>query len=352
MKSAVFLFSFGFVFSMGFFSVQFQPVEADTLDLPQSCPNDYYSFLLTVRSEHTRQQGIRDVFTLGYCQLYDITELNEALDSLNEAFRAAAFNCEDTSTYKEDYEAILMEQYFVRNVQKTKADVINTEDAEQYEALKTSLLENLRREMVEVFVTQEKRLSEEDLNDYFEDWSSKYDDRIGDYNQCEEGPWAELEDTWSDFIETIQSLDIEVDQPESQSFEDLNNVNSNLSEETNAIGRAFLGTWEYFKNLKNQHEADVEDAVTVKDLGDSGEVYTFDEVLEVLTESDEVFETSIAAQERLSRYELLYGLGSARASTDMQIILVQLNSVLQESNSKDFPNITALSSKVYDKQCN
>ncbi len=325
---------------------------AETVELPQvnMCGDEYYSFILTVRSENTRNQGVKDAFTLPYCQLYDIMALEDELDGVRDEFRTAAFDCADTSIYEEKYHEILMEQYFVRNVQKSKSDVISSKDAEEFDDMKDKLLERLKEEMTAIFVTEEARISAPTFDTYFTNWSAQYDDRIGDYNQCDEGPWAELTGTWQDFIETLSELKIEVKEPEIKAPEFNADADSDI--DMGATGKSVLNTWEYVKNLGNKNKVAIEEPPTVEDLSQSDEVFSYGGILALLNMDEVLYSIENNAADRMSRYSLLYGSGGAVAATDMQSILVQLNLVLQQSNTKDFPNIIEKAAKVYDKQCN
>lgn len=326
--------------------------EVETLEV-NGCGGDYYAFLATVRSENTRAQGMKDFFTLPYCQLYDIMELDEELDELRDAFRSASFNCEDTSAYEEQYHEILMEQYFVRNVQKSKSDVINTKDAEEFEEKQQELLDRLYEEMYLAFVIDEDRVSETTFDEYFTNWSAKYDDRIGDYNHCEEGPWAELTETWTDFVETISELSIDIDQPEKRSFKDIAvpETEVDVDEDMSSMGKSVLNAWEYVKNLANKEKVDIEAPLTLENLPED-EPTTFENIFGVLNVSSEIYTIETNAADRMAKYKLLYGYGGAVATTDMQSILTELNRILEESNTKDFPNIQSAAAKIYDKQCN
>ncbi|MFA4814713.1 MAG: hypothetical protein WC924_00085 [Candidatus Gracilibacteria bacterium] len=320
-----------------------------------SCPDDYYGFILTVRSENTRNQTIKDAFTMGYCQLFDIMALDDELDNLREGFRAAAFECADTTSYKKEYVRILLEQYFVRNIQKNSSDVIDVDEAAEYDALKEARLTKLKKDMSQLFVVEENRVSESTLNDYFENWASKYDDRIGDYSKCEEGAWTELTVTWNDFVETIKELSVDIDTSHTISFKDNISVDNDLGagvKKFRDTGRSILDGYEYYKNLMGLGEAEVEAPVDVSDLSGSDETYTFGTILEVLEE--DVTRATIEAEsvDRMAKYKILYGEGGAVAATDMQSILEYLNQIISESNTKDFPTIITGVSKIYDKQCN
>lgn len=329
--------------------------QAASISDAATCPDDYYGFILTIRGETLRDQSIKDFFTMGYCQLSDIMELDDELDSLREGFRAAAFECADTSAYKEDYLRILLEQYFIRNIQKTRSDVIDVDEAAEYDAVKEERLTALKNDMIQLFVVDESRLSESTLNDYFDNWVAKYEDRIGDYNQCEEGAWAELTVTWNDFVETIEELSVDIDTSNQVSFEDNVSVDNDLdsaAEDVRDAGKSFVDSWGYFKNLVGLGEAEVEAPTDVSDLSSSGDTYTFGTILEVLEEDTTRAVIESESAERMAKYKILYGEGGAVAATDMQGILEELNRITIESNTKDFPGIITGVSKVYDRQCN
>lgn len=328
---------------------------ADSFD-GLGCASEYYSFILTVRNEDTREQFIQD-FRRGFCQLNDIMKLDDELDTVRENFRSASFNCSDTAAYKEDYKRILMEQYFVRNVQQSRSDVIREKEAAAFNAAKDEVLTALKAQMKDIFVDGSNAyFSESDFNDYFDSWVLKYEDRIGNYNQCEEGGFAEIKDEWDDFMETINSLGegIDIDKGEPLSFKDNIKVDNDLDEgvdQVKDVGKSMLKSYEYYKNILNLGNVDVEAPVEVKDFSGSDSSYSFGTVLETIEKDNIRVIIEAESVERMSKYKLLYGEGGAVAATDMQGILQYMNQITSETNIKDFPNVLKDVEIVYDRQC-
>ncbi len=345
---------FTLLFTVGLAAPLLSAEAEETIDV-QSCPGDYYDFIVGARGEGTRFMTIRAAFTAGYCQFSDVMKLDDELDTLRDNFRTAAFSCADTSAYKKDYQRILMEQYFVLNVRKVRSDVVDEQEAEQYNELNDAILDQLKTEMKDLFVTKEKRVSESVFNDYYTSWAVKYEDRLEKYSQCDEGGFAELSSTWEDFTKTIKELSIDIDKPDKLSFKDNIQVDNDLDEAGDQLrdtGKSMINTWEYYKNLLTIENSENVSPATIKDLSDSEEVLTFGTALEVLAEENTRALIEAESAERMARYRLLYGEGGAVAATDMQGILEYMNQIIAETNAKDYPNILTDVSKVYDRQCN
>lgn len=357
------------LFALGFILGQLMPVSksnAVSLDF-STCPGDYYSFLLTARGVKQRTQFFSDLFTLGYCQVSDILELEDQLKALREGFRAAAMACEPTTTYKAKYNELIMEEYFVRNVQSVKSDIISEKDAEDFDALKADIMERLKKNMAEQFVAKEKRVSQGTLDTYFKSWAEKYDDRIGKYNRCDEGAWAQLSTTWTDFTDTLNDIhtDFDIVKPEYKSLKDIRKPETDVdisAEDLKTIAEMGQGAveavksgidlWKFYKANYFKRELDVENAPTIKDLSESGKAYTYQGALSALSSGEGTEEIEKASAERMARYQFLYATGGSQAATDMEGIIHTLNLVLEESNTRDLPNIKAMASQIYDKQCN
>lgn len=340
----------GLLFTLGVLLTHALPVDAAITN----CSDSYYSFILTARSEATRKQSFSDFFSLGYCQLNDIMELEDQLDEIRDQFRETASSCGDTTEYRERYSEVLMEEYFVRNIQKSKSDVLNAVDEERLKALKQEKLDKLKAKMKTLFVDTEGRVDADTFDDYYANWSSKYDDRIANYAHCEEGAWAELQSTWQDFVEDINALDIDVKKNDSaMSFDvdtdvDLDTVDQ---PEMSGQGKATIDPSGYIDAKTEQQEAEVSARTSVQDLSEAGTPLTFEEALKTLNGSSIRFNIQTNAAERMGNYEVLYGVGGAVAATDMQSVLVYLNDTLQGSNAKDFPNIIKAANQIYGKQC-
>lgn len=310
------------------------PVEAAV-----SCIGDYYSFIRRVRSEHTRNEYFKDFATLGYCQANDIIKINDELEDLRDTFRTAASSCGDTSQYKEKYGELLMEAYFVRNIQKTPSDVIDDGEVDKITAQKKSKLSRLLREMQKIFVTEEARVDEEKLNDYFDKWSSEYDDKIVKYAACDEGPWAELTGTWNKFLATLKSIKIKPDKqeytPPTADFVPRANISQNIVD--------------YYNKFREHRVEKVTDKQTVEEAVDSAG--SFDDVYDVLNQSAQTYNTEIDSATRMARYQILYGEGGARVSTDFQTMVRDLNTVIKTTNNVEFKEIKKRVAQVESKQC-
>lgn len=317
-----------------------------------TCSSEYYDFILNVRSENTREQFIQD-FRRGSCQLNDIRKLDDELDTVRENFRTAAFNCTDTSAYQKDYQRILMEQYFIRNVQQNRSDVIREKEAVELEAAKEAILDGLKTQMHSLFVVKEGRVTKGVFDDYFDSWVLKYEDRIGNYSRCEEGGFAEITETWNDFVKTLESLSVDVDtsRKNNDNFT-LDNDLDQEQEQLGEIGRSTINKWNYYKSLMGINKAEVEEAAQVSDFDGTGEVFTFGSALNILQSDTTRTIIESESAERLAKYKLLYGEGGAVAATDMQGVLQYMNQIISETNAKDFPGILTGVKGVYDKQCN
>jgi len=324
--------------------------------LDAMCPDDYYGFILTVRDENTRHETFSDLFTLGYCQLNDILELDSELDALKEDFRNAAFECKDTGTYKKKYQEILMEQYFVRYVQESKSDVLNSKDEETLAAMKEEKLKVLKEEMRGLFVAgEDPRVTEDTFDSYFDSWSLKYDDRIADYRHCEEGAAAELSETWNDFWDTVKGLEWQKPDTDKNPWEgllDKEAMKESAGEEWQDFGKTFINAWDYLTKENVFTQMKVESAATPETVANSEADVTFEEALKALSEGGLTYDSSSSSAERMARYKMLYGYGGSVMATDLQGVLNALNGVVSDTNTKDFPKIAVFLSKIYDKQCN
>ncbi len=350
-----------FTFSIGFgMPLLLAHAEDEALVDAQTCLGGYYSFLVNVRTENMRAETVKDFFSMGYCQLNDIIQLDEELNVLRDQFRSAASNCQDTNAYQEDYRRILMEQYFVRHVQNTRSDVINEIDSEQLADLTEEKMALLWEDMLEKFVKEENYVTEELLEDYFAVWMSKYEDRLIQYRLCEEGAWAELESTWQDFIESTQELsevakgidDTFKNADKDSSFKEIfvPNVTVDADNEMTSFGGAIQNAWEYMQSEKEKQESKVEAPLDVSGLSELGLV-TYEQALFNLGQASNVYAIELAGADRMARYKVLYGMGGSLASSNMQGTLMQLNSILTEVNTKDLPNITMGAATISDRQC-
>lgn len=307
----------------------------------KTCPNDYYGFISKVRTEKERFENFEDFFSKSYCQVEDIIQINDEIEDVSKSFREAALSCEDTGDYRKQYVKLVMELYFVRHVQEVPSDVIDESELEKIEEQKDKILGDLHDKMYQLYVIEKEQVSKADFETYFEGWTSEYDDRIGDYSNCEEGPWAELSEIIDNFKETLESLSVETDEEEKVPEEEEENFSfrTDISKDVKEFYKKFL--WE--------EETKVEDEVSTSEaVGESGSIW---ETFELLENDDDRFAMDIASAERLARYKILFGEGGAKVSDNLQAVVVELNGVIEETNIKQFPALIQKTGSVYDKQC-
>lgn len=310
-------------------------VDADSGDI-YGCINQYYSYITTAVPEKSRGEIIKD-FTRSYCQVNDLIAINDELEVLRDTFRTAATNCEDTSEYSKTYTKLLLEQYFIRNIQKIPSDVIGDAEVEAIKSEKSRKLELLKIEMKAIFVTEENTINEDDFNDYYDEWSEKYDDSIIKYAQCDEGPWAELTTTWNDFIDKMKSIKVKPEPVEFVPPKNNNNFTENISKNIVA----------YFEKFADDFKKSITPEQTVSDVAGG----TFEDVLDVLGESKDTYNTEIENAERLAKYRVLYAEGGARVSSNFQTVVKDLNAIISESNNVEFKDIKKRVDQVKEKQC-
>jgi hypothetical protein len=305
----------------------------------KTCPGDYYNFISKVRSEGERKEYFKDMFTKSYCQIDDIIQINDELDDVRESFRSAALTCDDTSKYKKQYVELVMELYFVRHIQEIPSDIIDEAELEEIEEKRDMILESLHDEMLLLYVTQKSQVDADTFESYFDAWSSKYEDRVEDYSNCEEGPWAELEDTINDFKETISKLSVDTEEPEEKTVEDKAVFRTDISKNIK----------EFYKKFVLEETSEVEAELTVDKASEkSGSILgTFS----LLENDDDRFAMEIASKERLARYKLIYGEGGAKVSDNLQAVVTQLNEVIAETSATYFPEVISKAGTIYEKQC-
>jgi hypothetical protein len=320
-----------------------------------NCSSEYYAFIATVRSENTRADYFKDFFTMSTCQVNDVLELYDELDAIKDQFKGAASNCEDTSAYKMDYHRILMEVYFIRNVQRRDPGVTREKDAEKIVENKEIILEGLKEEMHQLFVIEEVRVTEPTFEDYFRVWSGKYGDVIGEYARCEEGAWAELTETWTSFVDTIKSL--KIDAPDTSGvvpFKDRFTGSVPTKEEmkdmfVNPVRDVIGG----YKVIEEDAETAVQENLgPPPTLGDAvQEAKTFDSVLDLLVTNEEEYDVEENAELRMAGYAMLYGQGGAQITSNLQEYIQGVSEVVNGMSTTDLPKMQEAVEKVSDKQC-
>lgn len=351
--------------------------EEDGPTLQTGCiVTDYLPFILNEVSypgdrdegiESSRLAYVTDIWKLSYCQVLDVLELYDELEALRDAFRSSAAACADTSEYKERYKQIMLELYFIRRVQPISSGLLREYDLHNLEEREEETLIQLEKEMVEMFAEKEGYISEGELRLLFDGFVAKYEDKIANYRKCDDGPWAQLQEPFVSFVETLKELqefgqDLEVpNYKEIYSMDTLKGGEGggfNFEPKINdgGIVNAVQNTFDYFKARKKQKKDEIEQPTTAAgatkdpETGESTTV-TIDEALAIIEGSEVNYASKDRHADRLAAYEILYGQGGAQAASDMAGIVNAMNGIIEHSNTVDLPQITIGATKIYDKQC-
>lgn len=358
----------------------FQNVHAEDDVFTGGCiTSDYLDFVINnvhykgnkdLGIESSRLAYITDIWQLSYCQVLDVLELYDELESLRDAYRGAAAACSNTAEYKERYKEIMLELYFIRRIQPAAPGLLRQYDIANLEARQEAELIRLEEEMVDLFVNDQDYIDEGVLRLYFDELAKKYEDKIANYRKCDEGPWAQVQEPFVSFVETMKELqefgqDLEVpNYKEIYSMDTLKGgeggglqgvVKINDGGITNTVQEAFG----YFKTRREQKQSELEQPIDVADLGgietsessSSSSTFTIEEALQTIESSEVNYATKDRHNDRLASYQVLYGQGGAQAATDLAGIVSVMNATVEHSNTVDFPQITVGATKIYDKQC-
>jgi hypothetical protein len=326
--------------------------EDDKRILAQSCPGQYYSFLAEVSNKHTRGELAADFFTRSYCQLYDIVELNDKLDDMRVEMRAATISsCSDFVDLADDYKDIKAEIYFVRHVSESSPGVFQKKDLAIQAAHASEVLERLRTEMFGIFVTEEGWFSDSKFNELFDFWKLKYEKEIENYRVCDEGPWAEMSETWEDFRETMALMTNE----KGKFAFDVEPYPRKSKEERKAeqhfFTRSTLDPFINFAKNRDQRELEVPPKLTVDELIQAGEITTIQGAFDALENSGSEFDVYQSSAERMARYDRLYGENGAGLTTELQGLVQDMDDLVKSSNDTDFPAIQNAVDDIYGRWC-
>jgi hypothetical protein len=309
----------------------------------------YFKFLNDVSNKYTRRDYVADFFTLSYCQINDILEVYEQMDSIKNQMRNAAMNGESTNTYETQYKELLMEVYFIRELSEQDMSGLTEDELEDIEAQKAKILSELKSEMRDAFVNDVGFVSDGTLEDYFAVWSEEYDEMVVKYKRCEEGAWWELYETWTDLKETWQDLGDTLKNVPNQ-FE---KADTSLKERLLSPIKSKIDEWKAKKEQEKLEKIEnVEAEKSVADVVQEDGISSFQQALDALVENSETHQISSDSAERMARYSELYGEGGSLAASNMQGIIQTMNLTITDATVNYLPQLEEATEKIFDKQCN
>jgi hypothetical protein len=357
--SLLLLFALGMAMSvpLGFAAEEEAEEDKNKIVITNANPGDYFQFMFNTRSRNGTGQIFKDI-TRSRCQLRDILALDDELDTTRDSLRSAAFQGKKTTDLKLKYRAILMEMYFVRNIQKTPSGLLNKRDIQKIEDGQEKNLDALETEMVKVFVTDQKWLSSErQLSSYFDEWEHKYAEKIlNNYVRCENSPWAEITKTWNEFLDNMNNLEIKVEKYDGKPF-GLDNFNFDPEFDTNFDDITVfdklepLFPYDNFEKSQSESQKDIDIPLSIEEVAKSSSRPTFESVLETLAENELNYQIELDYAMRKARFEILYGAGGALPAQNLDKIVSELNNLIQRNNVADFPYIQDSIDTIYGKQC-
>ena len=339
------------------------PVRAAELNV-KSCPQDYYAFILKVRGPGMRREYMKDFFR-SYCKVNDIIKIYERMDVIRDAFRKDSLvGCSNTTKYKEEYVKLLMEITFIREVGPESDGTSDTKSVENLEAQKATILANLKSELTLLFVDEQAVVSERVFNSYFEEWSTRYSDRIVNYASCPEGPWADVNEVFENFMDDWKEVEALFDKdsyknPGLPNFKDLLKPDMPMDEETKSILSKIKTTsqkaWAFLIADRKKRSDESDPATTVSDLSKAaaatGNTLTLQGALDSLNEDSIRFLLEDQSHDRMSRYQALYGQNGAQIGTNLQGIIHNISITVDTLNRSVLPQMDLTAAKIYDKQC-
>jgi hypothetical protein len=338
---------------------QANAVEFDTDGVcAASASQDYYGTLLQYRK--LTGSFIGDFINLSHCQLVDMLEVYERIDTVREGLQDAAYSCGSTAEYKSEYLELLLEVHFIRMLGPLSTGLNQKSSEADIEAHKESTIAEIEKKMQEDFVDEGQYLNEIRMEELVTEWSRKYGDKLVSYRLCSEGPWGEVASSWTDLQDTLQLISSASESLKDVSYEGSTNIENiwtldgvETNEELQAVGRALKKTWDFLK-IRRQEGLEKKESELLS-LGDSieaqGGTVDFTSYFDTRDDEVEAYAIEVSGADRMARYTLLYGDNGAQVASDLQGTVEVLNATLKTSNTH-LSKIEELVKDVYKKQCN
>ncbi len=313
-----------------------------------ACMQDYYNFILSVKPPELQGKVFTDVLK-PWCQVNDLLPLYEEYDAIKEDYKNAAAVCgAQVNEYQYELKRVLLEQYFVRNL---NAEVRNTDDISQIEERESAIFTLLKEDMKNRFVEKNAMVKEEELDAMFETWQSKYSDSLFSYASCQEGPTWDLYESWFDFQDTLSELDFQIETPQEKSFIDAITPevdNSGLEDGFSEGVQNVTDAWNKFNSNFNysqeiREESNIDESESLP--------FDFNTYLDMIKSDENEEDIILASDKRMAEYELLYGEISALSTTRSVMLLDRINQTINMNNVQDFPAILDALSGIYGRQC-
>lgn len=301
-----------------------------------------------------------DIFTKNMCQIDDIFQVEEDLDSIGESIRASYYSCdyENVKTLTIQYKMAKAELYFVRNAAFVDSGSLNSEDVKKINEQIDSYLSVdkgvLYKEMVEKYVTTKGWFQEDDFKIYFASWVSEYEDNILTYIDCNYGDWTEVADKWDELWSNFKKTEVK---PPPQADANAESAGLSAKDAPAKDNKGFFakhfefltpGVDEISKDINAALAPATDDSENLDTYySNGGIVSTSENYADLLSQYD----TEMTEAELLAKYATLYGEGGTEIAKSLTALITDLNTSLLNTVEVMTTNVNDISHKISNKQC-
>lgn len=241
------------------------------------------------------------------CYYRDIRTIEERIRRAREQVRSSFLRCDlqNLDNLTEAYHRLEAELYFLRH-----AVIKNDEGIFVVSRLNTEAEKReLAKEMKKFFVIDRGLISDEQMLNYVNIFSAKYEGRAEDYNNCRSEIYGDIEEKLITFWEQIKSLGSEfatafTEGTPSRRGNPPNAPNATEGSQTsrNALLDRLYGIVDFAEVEPETELSDLTEA-----LDPTENLPTFENVRFTLERASERFSTQTSRADLLKKYEVLYG---------------------------------------------
>lgn len=274
------------------------------------------------------------------CHYTDIDSLLNRVNKAREQIRKAFYSCAPTSTLKKTYYRLEAELFFLRKY-------IDTSNGNFIAVNPDKLHADLRN----YFVLNKSFFTDEEMDQLFEEFKTKYDNRLSTYKNCKDANWTDLVNKWQEFKDNVLILFTD---PKSApaiqaATEDLQKHWDRMANTPLDLGRFFTGDF-LNASINGLPPQQGWDQIAAEFAKNSPQGYTFEQLQAAKSIADASYEYSKMEAEFTMQYYTLYKEVSDTFTVETLDRLQALDGVIQ--STFPFENQTEQCLKyIANKQC-
>lgn len=305
---------------------------------------DWGTFISSVLSYDDFSEYWKDIldrYSSNICHYMDIDGVLNRVNKAREQIRKSFYVCGNTQALKKTYYTLEAELFFLRKYVDTDNGNFLVKNPEE-----------LRADLRNNFVFNKGFFTNEEIDLIFEEFKTKYDNRLDAYQNCKDPGWEELVNKWQEFKDNVLILFTDpANAPVIKAAtESIQKKWDRMAAVDMNLGRSFFGGFldARINGLEPKQGLDQIGAELKKNTPQGG--YTFDQLKAAETVVEQNYNYQKLEVDYMTQYQTLYKEVSDTVNNELMLRLENLDLIIKTTFPFENQTVQCLKA-INNKQC-